>query len=121
VSRRRPLTTEEVLAKRDAFLAAESGNPMGIHWLSFCDPHKGVGGQFLGVVVVRERGFTSALMFTHRMGLNPGGEVQGSELPSEPRFEKVLKGHFNRLLLREEAIWLSEAVGAVWKERERGE
>ena len=116
-----PLTDDEVRKRRDAFLEAESHNPMGIHWLSFCDPHKEPGGQFLGVVVVRERGFTSALMFAHRMRLNPGGVVQGSEVPTEPVFERVLEGHFNRLLSREEAVRLSEEVGAAWKEWERYE
>jgi hypothetical protein len=107
------LTDEQIRARYIALLELESSNSMGIHWLSFCDPKKPEGSRFLGVLVVRERGFTSALQFTHRVGLNPGGEVQGYELPSDPRFESILSGSFNRLLSRPEALRLNGLLEAA--------
>jgi hypothetical protein len=38
---------------------------------------------FLGAAIVRGRGLVSAFRETHRLGLNPGGEVLGLNMPSE--------------------------------------
>lgn len=44
-------------------------------WLSFADPDKPRGEQFLGVVMLQARDLRHAHMESHRLGLNPGGEV----------------------------------------------
>ena len=54
-------------------------------WLSFVDPSRSApmeeqvpgGGGFLGVVVVEAPSFIAAVGKAHRLGINPGGEVQG--------------------------------------------
>lgn len=86
---------------------------MGIQWLSFCDPDREPGDKFLGVVVVRERGFVSAQSFIMKIGLNPGGEVFGYEIAMEKKYEKILEGHWNRLLSKDEANELSERLKAA--------
>lgn len=50
-------------------------------WLSFADGQLPVGTQFLGVVIVKARGMGWACRRAHELGINPGGEVQGTEFP----------------------------------------
>jgi hypothetical protein len=86
----------------NAELALEGvlGRP-GWWWLSFADPDREPGSEFLGVVIVEARGFALAVRRTHELGINPGGEVQFEELPDAPQ------GHWlpycDRLLAHEEA------------------
>lgn len=68
----------------------------GLHWLSFADPGRPAGTQFLGVALIWAKGFVSAVEQARLMGLNPGGEVQGMDFdPDEilPAME-----YWNRLL-----------------------
>ena len=66
--------------------------------LSFADGQRPRGSQFLGVVIVRANSFIEAVQLTHRLGINPGGEVQGWE------WSNVVPGVFrDRLLTRAEA------------------
>lgn len=69
------------------------------HWLSFADGNLPKGSQFLGAALVRAPNFIAAVMEAHRLGINPGGEVQGTEAPEcfSPR-----PGWCNRLLSRKE-------------------
>jgi hypothetical protein len=55
-----------------ALLEAEQTQPESWWYLSFATPD-----AFLGGVVVRARGFTSAITTTIELGINPGGEVRG--------------------------------------------
>jgi hypothetical protein len=48
-------------------------------WLSFAD-----GDGFLGAALVAARDFVDAVDVTHRLGINPGGEVLGTEMPLMP-------------------------------------
>ncbi|HKP06397.1 MAG TPA: hypothetical protein VJU58_04015 [Microbacterium sp.] len=60
--------------------AVECGE--GWWWLSFADGGRPTGQQFLGVAVVRAAGLGFAVMRAHALGINPGGEVQGMEIPA---------------------------------------
>lgn len=71
----------------DAALAAEDLDPEpGCWWLSFVDTNvaatipleeqKPGGDAFLGVAIVEATGFYHAVMRTHELGINPGGEIQ---------------------------------------------
>lgn len=51
-------------------------------WLSFADGDRPKGQQFLGVIVVRALYFELAVARTHELGINPGGEVAGMEIPA---------------------------------------
>lgn len=54
---------------------------MGLFWLSFADPKRPAGEQFLGVALVEADDMTEALRVAWRTRCNPGGEVNGYELP----------------------------------------
>jgi hypothetical protein len=49
-------------------------------WLSFADPDLPEGSQFLGVCVIEEEDFLSAIQHAHALKINPGGEVKGVKL-----------------------------------------
>ena len=80
-------------------VAAEEG-PTEWWWLSFCDPTLPTGSQFLGVAVVQGRGMASAMVAATFLGINPGGEITGIEIPPEHVPDPVFR---ERLLSRTEA------------------
>jgi hypothetical protein len=57
-------------------MSDETNNPWW--WLSFATEEK-----FLGVVIIRGSGFVPAIRNAHILGINPGGEVRGLELPPD--------------------------------------
>lgn len=69
-------------------------------WLSFADGNLPKGAQFLGVVIVDAPDFLGAVMRTHALGINPGGEVVGVPVPPGGRLPSDCK---DRLLTRAEA------------------
>lgn len=76
-------TPESIERRKDELLERElrasNGQKQWV-WLSFCDTRLPPGSQFLGGCLVQGCGFFDAVMESHRLGLNPGGEVQGTEL-----------------------------------------
>lgn len=54
---------------------------MKLFWLSFVDPDLPKGKRFLGVAIVAATEYIEAVKVTHILGINPGGEIRGSELP----------------------------------------
>lgn len=52
-------------------------------YMSFCDPDRPEGTQFLGAIMTYAPDFMSAIMKTHALGINPGGEVAGCEVPDD--------------------------------------
>lgn len=52
-----------------------------LHWLSFADTDLPKGQQFLGVAIVEASSFPEAVMISHMLGFNPGGQVAGTEIP----------------------------------------
>jgi hypothetical protein len=65
-------------ARRDKLLKEEAQEPESWWWLSFA----GEAG-FLGAILTRARGFITAVQKTHELGINPGGEVKGVQIPDE--------------------------------------
>jgi hypothetical protein len=72
-----------------------------LYWLSFCDPGRPKGEQFLGACLVEGQSFLDAVRAAHRQRLNPGGEVKGLEVTpaSAARVAPAWRG---RLLTRQE-------------------
>lgn len=93
-------------------LRAESGEVKRWWWLSFCDPRRPKGSQFLGVAIVRGRGMGTAVAEAHKRGCNPGGEVQGLSLPP---WATPPKTHVNRLLAKAEI----DELKPVWKAQKK--
>ena len=92
------LSDEAIKQREQQLLAQEATQPLGWWWLSFCDPDKPSGQQFLGCSIVQARGFLGAVFTARQKGCNPGGEVKGSSLPNGLKID----GWTNRLLTREE-------------------
>lgn len=65
-------------------------------WLSYANDE-----GFLGAVVVRASHFLEACQASGIMGLSPGGQVKGLEIPAEFR-SKVADRWIERLLTEEE-------------------
>lgn len=68
-------------------------------WLSFADGSLPEGEQFLGVAIVSGSGVLSAASVAKLLGCNPGGEVQGIEIPPQHVPPPEYRG---RLLSRDE-------------------
>lgn len=69
-------------------------------WLSFADPRRPVGEQFLGVAIVAGTDAISGAVEAHRLGINPGGEVEAWQLPQG----WLMRAEFtNRLITGDEA------------------
>lgn len=67
-------------ARRNRLLADEASQPEQWWYLSFATKEKG----WLGAVIVKARGMTTAIQLSHRMGINPGGEVGAQLCPVDP-------------------------------------
>ncbi len=57
---------------------------MRLWWLSFCDPDRPKGTQFLGACMVWAISPVSAVIRCHALGINPGGEIQLTECNTDP-------------------------------------
>lgn len=80
---------------------------MQTYWLSFCDPAKPAGSQFLGVAIVEATSVRDAIKTAWAHGCNPGGEVQTVALPPidrlpEERARLLAETPFNTLMDRAE-------------------
>jgi hypothetical protein len=78
---------------------AEADQPERWCWLSFCDPAKPRGSQFLGACLVRARGTATAVRRAWELKINPGGEVR---VQIAPEHFVVHDGWADRLLTREQ-------------------
>lgn len=75
-------------------------------WLSFADPEKPKGSQFLGAAIICATRFDEAVVVSHIKGINPGGEVKGW------LFEhNVPKEFIEKLMDKEEIMNLDKAIG----------
>ena len=57
--------------------------PIRWWWLSFADPKRPAGEQFLGVAIVQGLDVVTAALVAHRLGINPGGQVAGIPLDDD--------------------------------------
>lgn len=80
-----------------------------VFWMSFTDPDKPEGQQFLGGCLVDGATMEEALTNSHALGINPGGAVK--TVGPIPREQVPLGGRFNALLSREDLI----AMGPDWE------
>jgi hypothetical protein len=94
------LSPKEIQERKDAMFKAESDTGIeSFIWMSFCDPDKPKGHRFLGVIVTQSLGLTHAIIKTHKLGINPGGEIQSFVLPAGTLIDVK---YLNRLIPKEE-------------------
>ena len=72
------------------------------YWLSYCDPAKPAGEQFLGVCVVKARGPLTAVLECNRLKINPKGDVQATPVGQHD------PGGFANKLLNKKGVELLE-------------
>lgn len=90
-------TWDEIM--REVVTSWDEGAVPSWWWLSFVDGNRPAGQKFLGVCIVSARTFVEAVLITHSLGINPGGEVQGMQLPNPiPPCAPSLDGYTDRLL-----------------------
>jgi hypothetical protein len=82
-------------------IAEEQGQPEKLFYISFADP-----GRFLGANIVKAPGFAMAIMKTHSLKINPGGEALGAEVPENV---KIKEEFIDKLLRTKEEV--EEAMG----------
>ena len=97
------MNEEEIEARKTMLLAQEAGEPPVSWWMSFCDPNKPKGEQFLGVVITKATGLMHAHQRAWMLGINPGGEIRAQPVAG------VADEYHDRLLSRAEL----EAAGVV--------
>lgn len=90
-----------------------------IFWLSFADPKKPKGSQFLGACILEVDSESSnplekAIHKAHELGINPGGEVLGFEIGRKPH-----DSWMNVLLNREEIKYADNPSNPKWREPRR--
>lgn len=85
----------------------------GLYWLSFADPARPTGQQFLGVAIVRARLPLEAVKVSHALGINPGGEVQMMPVVYEPGILPIPDEYLERLLDRATIEELLVKVGGA--------
>lgn len=78
-------------------------------WLSFADANLPEGTQFLGAAVVRATNMEEAVRRAHKVGINPGGEVQGLEV-SPDLVPKINDKWIERLLTHKECEQFDEEM-----------
>jgi hypothetical protein len=99
------VTPQQFAARRQQILDEEEKQPLAWWWLSFADPDRPEGQQFLGACVVMSHGLLSATLTAHTFGCNPGGQIQAMG----PLEITVRPGWANRLLTREECAEFEKA------------
>jgi hypothetical protein len=84
-------------ARRAQNLTEESGKPLRWFYLSFADE------RFLGAAIVEAPGELHAIEITHRLGINPGGEVavfavpEGKPVPDEAKWRLLSRQDLERV------------------------
>ncbi len=78
------MSPEERRRRFDEALEKEADQEPLYFWLSFVDPDKPKGQQFIGVIITRAKGMAHAIQKTHDLGINPGGEVLCVETEETP-------------------------------------
>lgn len=72
------MTEKKRRARIAAMIADEEKNgAFGWHYLSFASE------TFLGAVIVKAFGMTTAIRRSHELGINPGGSVQHTPFPDD--------------------------------------
>jgi hypothetical protein len=96
---------------RAARAARQRGCVVSLWWLSFCDPDKPEGSQFLGVALVEGSDAVDAVKQAHRLQCNPGGEVCGVPAP-DAIATRIAPEWRDRLLSKQETIALDRLLSS---------
>ena len=97
---------EDIFLKRHELILQEISNEDHFVYMSFCDPDLTKGKQFLGAIIVESQGVASAHQKINMLGINPGGEIQFTEVPfdglASPNAYSLFKNNINKLMSKNE-------------------
>ncbi len=93
------MNDKEFKDRVDTLLEVELKEPLKICYMSFVDEERPVGQRFVGAIFTIAHGITDAIQKTHRLGINPGGQVLFTEAPKDFVLDQK---YLDRLLTREE-------------------
>jgi hypothetical protein len=93
-------------------LKEEMNEPKKWIYLSFADEN------FNGAVVIKAHGIGTAVREAHRLGINPGGQVLGVEIPDERLPSEQFR---NRLLSKEDILKMWPDSKHLWEFDEENE
>lgn len=82
---------------------------MKLWWLSFADPNRPAGSQFLGVCIVFGADLKDAIVRSHMAKCNPGGSIKSVELPDDVA-RRVPKNRMDTLLSKREILLLGQRM-----------
>jgi len=77
------MKTEERKKRIKKALKDEEFNDEELWWMSFCDITRPKGKRNIGVIITKAKGMAHAIAKAHKLGINPGGEVQACQIPNE--------------------------------------
>jgi hypothetical protein len=80
--------------------------------MSFCDPDRPTGEQFLGCLIIRAADYHEMIIKSHLLGLNPGGEVQFIEIPKKMVPHLPTEWVDKKLISRQEAEELDDRLAS---------
>lgn len=83
---------------------------MILWWISFCDPHKPTGEQFLGLCIVRAVDEVSAIKVAWALGINPGGEAAFMDIDESVMARLSFELPIDVFIPRDEAKALSDRI-----------
>jgi hypothetical protein len=101
-----PVVTElapQTLAPAASRDTTERAGPVPLWWLSFVSEAD----VFLGLAIVEGGSETEAVLRAHQLGIHPGGQLMGFEVP--PEYRATCEPHQDRSLTADEARALFEA------------
>lgn len=85
---------------------------MILWWISFCDPHKPKGEQFLGLCIVRAVDEISAIKVAWALGINPGGEAAFMDIDESVMARLSFELPIDVFIPRDEAKALSDRISS---------
>lgn len=83
-------------------------------WLSFTDPDRPKGDQFIGVCIVSASNVVAAGVIAHALGCNPGGQIGG--YPAVPEGWRPREEYVNRLFVGDQAREFAGRELSTWAE-----
>ncbi len=97
------INAEQIQERKAMPLENEQDNRPCQWWMSFCDPERQDGQQFLGVCIIEAPDLIQAMQKAWALGINPGGEIKALQVSG------VSAEYLDKLLSRAEI----EASGLV--------
>jgi hypothetical protein len=93
-------------ARAMANIASRTKRPETAFWISFAED------GFRGAIIIHSEDFSTAIVESHAMGINPGGQVMA--IPIDPVVSSLIPERWkNRLLSKAECVEFDKELTAI--------